>query len=154
VEGYQRVQLRHLDDARVDGAAAVDVSHVVAELVENALTFSPPDTDVDVYGRLDDYGYLLTIVDHGIGISAEDLAQANALISSAASRTFAPPRFIGHYVVAQLAARHALAVHLTPSPDGGLTAMIGLPLRLIGGEPVDATDVDVAPPPLPRRDGP
>src|SRR5262249_28973447 len=105
VGGYHGVQRPHLDDAGVDGAAAVDVSHVVAELVENALTFSPPDTDVDVYGRLDDYGYLLTIVDHGIGISAEDLEQANALISSADSRTFAPSRFIGHYVVAHLPGR-------------------------------------------------
>ncbi len=103
VEGYQRVRLRHLDDARVDGAVAVDVSHVVAELVENALTFSPPDTDVEVYGRRDEFGYLLTIVDQGIGIPADELERANALISSPDTGTFAASRFLGHYVVAQLA---------------------------------------------------
>jgi signal transduction histidine kinase len=140
VEGYQRVRLRHLDDAEVDGAAAADVSHVVAELTENALAFSPPDADVEIYGRKDDHGYVLTIVDSGIGMAAEDLDRANALISSANALTFAPSRFLGHYVVAQLAQRHGLGVHLAASPAGGLTAMIGLPPVLLGMQP--APDVD------------
>ena len=73
VEGYRRVRLRHVDDARVDGAAAADVSHVIAELVENALSFSPPDADVEVYGRRDDHGYVITIIDSGIGMHDEEL---------------------------------------------------------------------------------
>ena len=77
VEGYRRVRLRHVDDARVDGAAAADVSHVIAELVENALSFSPPDADVEVYGRRDDHGYVITIVDSGIGMHEEELERAN-----------------------------------------------------------------------------
>ena len=129
VEGYRRVRLRHVDDARVDGAAAADVSHVIAELVENALSFSPPDADVEVYGRRDDHGYVITIVDSGIGMHDEELERANALISSASALTLAPSRFLGHYVVAQLAARHGLVVHLAASPAGGLTAMIALPGR-------------------------
>jgi len=132
VEGYQRVRLRHVDDARVDGAAAADVSHVIAELVENALSFSPPDADVEVYGRKDDHGYVITVVDSGIGMHDEDLERANALISSANAMTLAPSRFLGHYVVAQLAVRHSLRVHLAASPAGGLTATIGLPPALLG----------------------
>ncbi len=132
VEGYRRVRLRHVDDARVDGAAAADVSHVIAELVENALSFSPPDADVEVYGRRDEHGYVITIVDSGIGMHDEELERANALISSASALTLAPSRFLGHYVVAQLASRHGLAVHLAASPAGGLTAMIALPAELIG----------------------
>jgi signal transduction histidine kinase len=143
VEGYQRVRLRRIDDAEVDGAAAVDVSHVVAELVENALSFSPPTTTVDVYGRADEYGYIVTIADQGIGMPPEDLERANRLIASVDTRTFAPSRFLGHYVVAQLAARHGLSVQLTPSPTGGLAAMVSLPPELLGRE---APPVEHAPP--------
>jgi signal transduction histidine kinase len=169
VEGYQRVRLRHLDDAEVDGAAAADVSHVIAELSENALAFSPPDADVEIYGRLDDHGYVLTIIDSGIGMPADELDRANELISSPDALTFAPSRFLGHYVVAQLARRHGLGVHLAASPAGGLTAMVGLPPVLLGmvveDAPVDGaeaprTDPDVASLPtrpvaaLPRRGEP
>ncbi|MDQ1460966.1 MAG: hypothetical protein QOI08_2450 [Actinomycetota bacterium] len=164
VEGYRRVRLRHVDDARVDGAAAADVSHVIAELVENALSFSPPDADVEVYGRRDDHGYVITIVDSGIGMHEEELGRANSLISSANALTLAPSRFLGHYVVAQLAARHGLTVHLAASPAGGLTAMVALPGVLLGLAPAPAVDeavvetppaaseeVDRPAPALPRR---
>jgi signal transduction histidine kinase len=132
VEGYRRVRLRHLDDGRVDGMVAADVSHVIAELVENALSFSPPDADVEVYGRRDDHGYVLTIIDSGIGMHEDELERANELISSASALTLAPSRFLGHYVVAQLARRHELSVHLAASPASGLTAMMLLPAALLG----------------------
>jgi signal transduction histidine kinase len=148
VEGYQRVRLRHVDDARVDGAAAADVSHVIAELVENALSFSPPDADVEIYGRKDDHGYVITIVDAGIGMHDEELERANALISSANALTMAPSRFLGHYVVAQLAVRHGLRTHLAASPAGGLTATIGLPMALLGVKGVPA---GAAPPVAPAN---
>jgi len=142
VEGYQRVRLRHVDESRVDGTAAADVSHVIAELVENALSFSPPEADVEVYGRRDDHGYVITIVDSGIGMHEEELERANTLISSVSALTLAPSRFLGHYVVAQLASRHGLSVHLAASPAGGLTAMIWLPAVLLG-----ITNAPVAPAP-------
>ena len=62
----------------------------------------------------------------------EELERANALISSASALTLAPSRFLGHYVVAQLASRHGLIVHLAASPAGGLTAMVALPAELLG----------------------
>jgi signal transduction histidine kinase len=143
VEGYQRVRLRHVDEARVDGTAAADVSHVIAELVENALSFSPPDADVEVYGRRDDNHYVITIIDTGIGMHDDELESANALISSASALTVAPSRFLGHYVVAQLAARHGLGVHLASSPGGGLTASIAVPIELLGTQ--KAPEVAAAP---------
>src|SRR5262249_56324837 len=73
VEGYQRVRLRHLDDATIDGTAAADVSHVIAELVENALSFSPPEAEVDLFGRRYEGQYVLSIVDCGLGMPADDL---------------------------------------------------------------------------------
>ena len=145
VEGYQRARLRHLDSALVDGGVAADVSHVVAELVENALSFSPPDSDVEVYGRRDDFGYVLTILDSGIGMAPEDLEFANALFSGVETQGLAASRYLGHYVVAQLATRHGLGVHLAASPAGGITATIALPSALLGGE--DAPDESEPPPP-------
>ena len=112
---------------RVDGAAAADVSHVIAELVENALSFSPPDADVEVYGRRDDHGYVITIIDSGIGMHEEELDRANALISSASAldaRSVALPRALRGRAAR---ARHGLTVRLVASPAGGLTAMIALP---------------------------
>ena len=147
VEGYRRVRLRHLDDGRVDGMVAADVSHVIAELVENALSFSPPDADVEVYGRHDDHGYVLTIIDSGIGMHEDELERANELISSANALTLAPSRFLGHYVVAQLARRHGLSVQLAASPASGLTAMILLPAALLGiknAPPLEALEATVA----------
>ncbi|HEY5173795.1 MAG TPA: ATP-binding protein [Acidimicrobiia bacterium] len=132
VEGYRRVSIRHVDGAQVDGTAAADVSHVIAELVENALSFSPPDAEVEVYGRHDDHGYVITIIDSGIGMHEEELERANALISSARDMAVAPSRFLGHYVVAQLAHRHGLTVHLAASPASGLTATIAVPTALLG----------------------
>jgi hypothetical protein len=84
----------------------------------------------------------------------EDLDRANELISSASALTLAPSRFLGHYVVAQLAARHGLTVHLVASPAGGLTAMVALPAVLLGLKPAPAPEVaeDGAAPELPVAD--
>jgi signal transduction histidine kinase len=151
VEGYQRARLRHLDAALVDGGVAADVSHVVAELVENALSFSPPDSDVEIYGRRDDFGYLLTILDSGLGMAPDDLEFANALFSGVETHAVAASRYLGHYVVAQLAVRHGLGVHLAASPGGGITATVALPSVLVGGAAPDGSSETEPAPPLPRR---
>ena len=92
---------------------------------------------------------MITIVDSGIGMHDEELERANALISSASALTLAPSRFLGHYVVAQLAARHGLAVHLAASPAGGLTATIAVPAVLLGA--AERAQVDVRRAATPRR---
>ena len=69
VEEYRRVNLRRVDEAFVHGAAATAIAHMLAELVENGLSFSPPDLDVEVQGRRIGDGYLIAITDQGIGMS-------------------------------------------------------------------------------------
>jgi len=131
VEDYRRVNVRHLEDVAVAGGAAAGVSHVVAELTENALQFSPPDEDVEIKGRRSPEGYVIAIADNGIGMTAEDLDRANRRLSGEESYTVAPSKYLGHYVAGQLAARLGVAVRLQDNPAGGLIATIVLPPSLL-----------------------
>jgi anti-sigma regulatory factor (Ser/Thr protein kinase) len=140
VEQYSRVRLQAIDETTVAGKAVADVSHIVAELVENALAFSPPDSNVSVYGRHGDEGYTITIVDTGIGMSEDDIERANRRLRASEDFTVAPSRYLGHYVVAQLSLRHQIHVTLEPSPSAGVTAAILLPFALLDdgmGAPID-----------------
>jgi anti-sigma regulatory factor (Ser/Thr protein kinase) len=124
VENYQRVALRAIDDAVVKGAAAADVTHLVAELLENAIRFSPPDREVEVIGRAVDGDYQLAIVDAGLGMSETELDEANLRLAGGESFTVAPSKYLGHYVVGVQAARLGMQVRLQPSPGSGVTARI------------------------------
>ncbi|MEV6815886.1 nitrate- and nitrite sensing domain-containing protein [Micromonospora sp. NPDC051296] len=127
VEEYRRVQLRRIDDAWVVGANVSAVAHMLAELVENGLTFSPPDSDVEIQGRRTGDSYLVAITDQGIGMSPEDLAQANARLRGEVDYVSAPTRYLGHHVVGQLARDLDIDVQLAPSPVTGVTARVVLP---------------------------
>jgi signal transduction histidine kinase len=131
VEQYSRVRLEGIDETTIAGRAVADVSHIVAELVENALTFSPPDSSVNISGRHSDEGYTISVVDTGIGMSDEDVERANVRLRASESFTVAPSRYLGHYVVAQLALRHEILVSLASPPEGGVTASIVLPFVLL-----------------------
>jgi hypothetical protein len=125
VEEYDRVVIDHLDAATVDGGGAADLTHLVAELIENALHFSTTERKVEIIGRRRPTGgYMLAIVDHGVGMSAEELARSNQRLAGADSFTVAPSRYLGHYVVGNHAARLGVTVRLTDSPTGGVTAQI------------------------------
>jgi len=126
VEDYERVVIEELDAATISGTAAADLTHMVAELLENALNFSPPGRDVEIIGRAQGEGYVLAIVDNGIGMSDEDMAQANIRLAGAESFTVAPSRYLGHYVVGRQAARLGTFVTLHKTPAGGITAAIEL----------------------------
>jgi signal transduction histidine kinase len=143
VEDYRRVTVRSLEDAAIAGGAAAGVSHVVAELAENALQFSPPDEDVDIKGRRSHEGYVIAIADNGIGMSNEDLERANRRLSGEESYTVAPSRYLGHYVAGQLAARLGVTVRLQDNPAGGLIATVVVPASLL--EDPAADPVPVAP---------
>ncbi|MDP9798150.1 signal transduction histidine kinase [Catenuloplanes nepalensis] len=156
VEDYRRVSLRRIDDAFTAGAYVADLAHMIAELVENGLTFSPPDFDVEVHGRwVDDGSYLIAIVDQGVGMSAEELARANARLAGTESFTVAPTKFLGHYVVGHLAAKLGVRVEICQSPVTGTTARVRLPARLLtpGPETPAATTYSIealeVPPPAP-----
>ncbi len=138
VEDYQRVTVRGLSPATVLGSVAADLAHLLAELVENALVFSPPDRIVEIRGVLRPGdgpgrpgGYSIAVVDAGLGMSGEDIASANRRLAGAESFTVAPSKYLGHYVAGNLAARHGIGVHLHSSPGSGVTATVDLPPRLL-----------------------
>jgi len=135
VEEYRRVSLRRVDDALVAGAVVSGVAHMLAELVENGLSFSPPDADVEIQGRRIGDNYLIAITDQGIGMSHADLELANQRLRGEGDFITAPTRFLGHYVVGRLAAEMDIDVQLAPSPVTGVTARIVLPPSIVAGVP-------------------
>ncbi|MEU6371623.1 nitrate- and nitrite sensing domain-containing protein [Streptomyces sp. NPDC046909] len=143
VEQYRRVAIAAIEPRRISGRAVSELSHLLAELVENALTYSPPDQTVDIHGWAEGEEFNLAVVDHGIGMSPEDLARANARIAGEEVFLVAPTRFLGHYVVGRLARRLGVEVMLSHSPAGGVSALVTLPARILVPEE--------APPPDPHR---
>ena len=135
VEEYRRVALRRVDEAMVAGAVVSGVAHMLAELVENGLSFSPPDADVEIQGRRLGDSYLIAITDQGIGMRPEDLELANQRLRGEGDFITAPARFLGHYVVGRLATDMDIDVQLAPSPVTGVTARIILPVSMLAGQP-------------------
>ncbi|MFI6867647.1 nitrate- and nitrite sensing domain-containing protein [Nocardia sp. NPDC050406] len=131
VDDYRRVVLRRVDDIAVSGTAVSELAHMLAELIENGLSFSPPDLEVEVYGRRVGQRYLIAIVDHGVGMAPDHLAIANARLRGEADFLVAPTRFLGHYVVGRLARRLGVEVELAASPVSGVVARMLLPENLI-----------------------
>ncbi|KAB8197091.1 HAMP domain-containing protein [Nonomuraea phyllanthi] len=133
VENYERVVLQVPDGVSVAGQAVNDVIHLLAELVENALSFSPRETRVTVSGsRIDGGGVMLSITDSGIGMTQEELAQANDRLIEAPTVDVSVSRRMGLFVVARLAHRHGIRVQLRPHSSGGLTAMVLIPENMLG----------------------
>ncbi len=137
VEDYRRVAIRHIDDVQFAGEVASSLSHVLAELTENALNFSPPNANVELKGRHGDGGYLIAIDDDGIGMSAEELERANRRLSGEESYTIAPSRYLGHYVAGHLAQRFGIELRLQDRPAGGVTALLTVPAELVVGGGAD-----------------
>jgi signal transduction histidine kinase len=129
---YSRVELVRVEPAAVVGAAVSDISHLLAELVDNALAFSPPTERVVVTGRHIGGGrYGVVVEDAGLGMAPDRLAQANARIEAPPVDDFAVSRFLGLYVVGRLAGRHGAEVRLADSRFGGVAAHVLLPARVI-----------------------
>ncbi|MFE9691364.1 nitrate- and nitrite sensing domain-containing protein [Micromonospora sp. NPDC005806] len=135
VESYDRVDIGEVQPAGVLGRAVGDVIHLLAELIENATTFSPPGSRVDVTGRPGPDGYAVEITDHGLGMSPQSLADANRRLSRSPEFDPADSARLGHFVVARLAARHGIRVELRPAAPAGVTAVVHLPADLITDEP-------------------
>jgi signal transduction histidine kinase len=130
VEEYRRVTLRRLDDAKINGGAVAELAHLLAELLENALSFSPPDAEVEILGRSSGKGYLIAVIDYGVGMPPEQLAQSNRRLRGEERFDVAPTRFLGHYVVGRLAQRLGVEVCVTESPTSGVTARVLIPGEL------------------------
>ncbi|MBB4960400.1 sensor histidine kinase [Micromonospora polyrhachis] len=135
VEDYARVDIVTVPPAAIAGRAVGDVIHVLAELIENAASFSPPQTRVQVTGQMVGNGYAIEVEDRGLGMAPEAIEDANRRLAD-------PPEFdpansarLGLFVVAQLGARHGIRVRLRPSPYGGITAVALVPGDLVTTEP-------------------
>jgi signal transduction histidine kinase len=135
IEQYERVTLNVQPGISVRGQAVNDVVHLIAELAENASSFSAADTPVKVAGHLlNSGGVLLDITDQGVGMGAEEMAHANWRLDNPPVVDVAVSRRMGLFVVARLAARHGIRVRLRPASAGGLTALVWLPDEVISHE--------------------
>ncbi|WP_192809071.1 sensor histidine kinase, partial [Actinomadura montaniterrae] len=137
VEQYERVALRVQGDMTVAGPVVNDLVHLLAELVENALVFSSEHTKVTVSGQLlSGGGSMLQITDNGVGMSPEELEQANWRLANPPVIDFSAARRMGLFVVGRLAVRHGIRVELRAAQGGGLTAFVVLPdAAVTPGEP-------------------
>ncbi|GAA3064707.1 nitrate- and nitrite sensing domain-containing protein [Actinokineospora globicatena] len=152
-EQYVRVRVRQVPDVALNGVAVADTIHLVAELVDNAASFSPPRSQVEVYTSQVSGGVVVEIEDHGLGMTAEDREQHNQMLAH-------PPEFdamalrgesrLGLFVVARLAARRAIRVELRESPYGGTVALVFIPADIVAETPDFVPESD-APSPRPRK---
>ena len=158
IEQYERMTLNVQPGISVRGQAVNDVVHLIAELAENASSFSAADTPVKVSGHLlNSGGVLLDITDQGVGMGAEEMAHANWRLDNPPVVDVAVSRRMGLFVVARLAARHGIRVRLRPASAGGLTALVWLPDEVISHDSATAVapggmrrfDAAAAPPPPP-----
>lgn len=149
IERYERVRIAALPPhAHIAGFAADDLSHLLAELMENATSFSPPDLPVEVSGWLLENGeVMLSVQDEGIGMTAERLGRLNTRLAE-----FDPEASydqegeqglgLGLYVVARLAHRHGVRVQLREQKQGGIAAVAVLPKGLLAPAPTAAVPSD------------
>ncbi|MEU0441889.1 nitrate- and nitrite sensing domain-containing protein [Streptomyces sp. NPDC006186] len=140
VEQYERIELSGVPEAEIHGRAVTDLVHLLAELLENATTFSSPQTKVRVTAtRLPDGRVMIEIHDKGIGLTAEDFADINHKLANPPTVDAAISQRMGLFVVGRLSDRHGIRVQLRPSGEqAGTTSLVMLPDAIThggGGEP-------------------
>ncbi|WP_067453834.1 sensor histidine kinase [Nocardia alba] len=134
---YARVRVTKLPEVSVVGTVVADLVHLLAELVDNATAFSPPQSRVEASGNVVGKGVVVEITDQGMGMSDDDLVRYNAMLAD-------PPDFgvgtlsadsrLGLFVVARLAVAHGVSVRLSESDYGGIRAIVLIPQQLLAGE--------------------
>ncbi|HEY8474887.1 MAG TPA: nitrate- and nitrite sensing domain-containing protein [Natronosporangium sp.] len=157
VEDYQRVNLLPVQSGALEGRVAGDVIHLLAELIENSASFSPPYAKVSVGGQRVAHGFVVEIEDRGLGMTEADLAAVNQKLAEPPDFSLVDTSRLGHYVVAKLAQRHGIRVHLRTSPYGGVTAIVLIPkeimLEAVDEEPAAGEPVPAVPAPRPPDGG-
>ncbi|MFE2849476.1 nitrate- and nitrite sensing domain-containing protein [Streptomyces scopuliridis] len=150
VESYERIELSGVPETEIHGQSVTDLVHLLAELLENATTFSSPQTKVRVTAtRLPDGRVMIEIHDKGIGLTAEDFADINHKLANPPTVDAAVSQRMGLFVVGRLADRHGVRVQLRPSGEqAGTTSLVMLPDAIThgggGGEPAAADDFTVS----------
>ncbi|MGS2613161.1 sensor histidine kinase [Micromonospora sp. LZ34] len=131
IEDYTRVDVRVPPGVSAAPGTVGDLVLALAELMENATVFSPPHTRVVVTGELTGAGARLAVVDHGIGMTAERLAEENSRLTRRERLDLAPTEVLGLFVVGRLARRHGWTVRLAPTVGGGVTVLLDVPLAAL-----------------------
>ncbi|GAA3391913.1 sensor histidine kinase [Cryptosporangium minutisporangium] len=126
IEDYTRVDIDVPEDIVVQPSVVSDLTLIFAELMENAAAYSPPHTRVTVSAEATGAGAQVLIVDQGIGMSAERLAEENARLARRERLDLAPTEVLGLFVTGRLARRHGIGVALVPTPGGGVTAVLAM----------------------------
>jgi signal transduction histidine kinase len=135
VEDYERVQLGTVVPGTLLGPVVSDVAHLLAELLENATSFSPPETPVRVDGNRIGGSYQIVITDQGVGMPPEQLDELNEVLRDPPMTGLELGRSLGCLVAARLAARHGISVRLRAGEEGGISAHVVVPRDLIDEEP-------------------
>ncbi len=130
IEDYARIDIDIEDRIALRGSVVADISHLIAELLENAASCSPPNQRVHVTGRLGSNEFRVVVADEGLGMSAEALADANERVSTAPKFDAKPTKALGLHVVGRLAERHGITVRLMENVTGGIAAKVSIPLSL------------------------
>ncbi|MHC3471786.1 sensor histidine kinase [Streptomyces sp. 7R007] len=141
VEDYERIEVRRLPRVAVTGPAVADLTHLVAELLENATVFSPPHTAVQVVGERVANGFTLEIHDRGLGMAADALLDANLRLAETPEFELSDTDRLGLFVVSRLAQRQNVRVSLQPSPYGGTTAVVFIPDVLLTDDVPDTNGI-------------
>ncbi|WP_105974161.1 nitrate- and nitrite sensing domain-containing protein [Streptomyces geranii] len=141
VEDYERIEVRRLPRMAVTGPAVADLTHLVAELLENATVFSPPHTAIQVLGERVANGFTLEIHDRGLGMAAEALLDANLRLAETPEFELSDTDRLGLFVVSRLAQRQNVRVSLQPSPYGGTTAVVFVPDALLTDDVPDTNGI-------------
>jgi signal transduction histidine kinase len=148
VEDYRRIDIEALESLQVKGNVVADISHLLAELLDNATSFSPPDSVVRVGGRRAGDSYMLRIVDHGVGVSSERMKELNELLREPPIVGLSVEPTLGMSVVSLLAHRHDVRVTLSQGSPG-VTVDVLLPASLFG--PIDVPVSGATPPAHPAH---
>ncbi|MBF6327344.1 nitrate- and nitrite sensing domain-containing protein [Nocardia transvalensis] len=157
---YTRIQTGRIPEVHVASNAVADLIHLMAELMDNATAFSPPQSRVEVSGAVVGRGVAVEIVDQGLGMTDAELAERNALLSNPPDfsvATLSSDTRLGLFVVAKLATRHGVSVRLNESVYGGVRAIVLIPTALLQSgvdradeQPHDRLEFAEAPSPAPE----
>ncbi|MFD4183888.1 ATP-binding protein [Rhodococcus sp. NPDC058514] len=142
---YTRVHTRRMPEVFIVGNVVADLIHLLAELVDNATAFSPPQSRVEVSGNVVGKGVAIEITDQGMGMSVEELDRVNEMLRNPPDfgvETLSATSRLGLFIVSQLGARHGISVRLTESEYGGIRVIVLVPNSVVA---TDATPM-AAPP--------
>jgi signal transduction histidine kinase len=154
IEEYERVSLHALPDIALSGPAVNDTVHLLAELIQNATSFSAVDMPVELAGQvLTSGGVLISITDRGVGMSVQEISHANWSLENPPPVDVDVPKWIGLLVVSRLAARRGVRVRLQPAELGGLAALVWIPDELLARQDMVARPEFTRPRPAGRRHG-